>query len=263
MGFEQLFEPSRLLTFFFLVIRMGGIFFTAPIFSSSVLSAQVRMILTLIVSFLMLSIVVPIPVADAADPNILWIILTAFKEVMIGVTIGAMTSLLFSALQLGGYLVDYQMGFSMVNVMDPSSNASISFTGQVYNIMATLIYLSLNGHHIFLRAVAQSFDYLPLANFEFKIDGLMFVLLTFTKVFIVAMQITAPIFIALMVTNAVMGVMARLVPQINLMVVGFPIKIGLGAIVLIMSLQLFYVAFEKVMFEYFRQIMKFFEIMGS
>ena len=77
------------------------------------------------------------------------------------------------------------------------------------------------------------------------------------------MQIIAPAFIALMITNAVMGVMARLVPQINLMVVGFPLKIGIGAIMLIASMQLFYVAFEKVMFEYFRQIQKFFEIMSN
>ena len=91
----------------------------------------------------------------------------------------------------------------------------------------------------------------------------MFVISTLTKMFIVAMQIIAPAFIALMITNAVMGVMARLVPQINLMVVGFPLKIGIGAIMLIASMQLFYVAFEKVMFEYFRQIQKFFEIMSN
>lgn len=259
MGFEQLFEPTRLLTFFFVMIRLGGIFFTAPIFSSAVLIPQVRMLLTIMVALVLMPFVTPLTVTD---PNVLWIILTAFKEVLIGVIIGAMTGLLFSALQLGGYLVDYQMGFSMVSVMDPTSNASVSFTGQVYNILATLIYLAVNGHHIFLRAVSQSFEFLPLAAFQFNPEGVMFVISTFAKVFIVAMKITAPIFIALMITNSVMGVMARLVPQINLMVVGFPIKIGIGAIMLILSMQFFYIAFEKVMFEYFRQIKKFFEIMG-
>lgn len=260
MGFEQLFEPARLLTFFFIMIRLGGIFFTAPIFSSAVLTPQVRMLLTVMVALVLMPFVAPLSVTD---PNVLWIILTAFKEVLIGVIIGAMTGLLFSSLQFGGYLADYQMGFSMVSVMDPTSNASVSFTGQIYNILATLIYLAINGHHIFLRAVSQSFEFLPLAAFSFNPEGVMFVISTFAKVFIVAMQITAPVFIALMVSNAVMGVMARLVPQINLMAVGFPIKIGIGAIMLILSMQFFYIAFEKVMFEYFRQIKKFFEIMGG
>ncbi len=260
MGFEELFEPARLLTYFFVVIRMGGIFFTAPIFSSAVVTPQIRFLLTIIISLLIVPLINPIAVTD---PNVLWLVLMAFKEVLIGIIIGAMTSLLFSALQLGGYLLDYQMGFSMVNVFDPSSNASVSFTGQVYNILATLIYLAINGHHIFILAVTQSFEFLPLTNFAFNPEGVMFVISTLTKMFIVAMQIIAPAFIALMITNAVMGVMARLVPQINLMVVGFPLKIGIGAIMLIASMQLFYVAFEKVMFEYFRQIQKFFEIMSN
>ncbi len=260
MGFEELFQPARLLTYFFVVIRMGGIFFTAPIFSSAVVTPQIRFLLTIIISLLIVPLINPIAVTD---PNVLWLVLMAFKEVLIGVIIGAMTSLLFSALQLGGYLLDYQMGFSMVNVFDPSSNASVSFTGQVYNILATLIYLAINGHHIFILAVTQSFEFLPLTNFVFNQEGVMFVISTLTKMFIVAMQIIAPAFIALMITNAVMGVMARLVPQINLMVVGFPLKIGIGAIMLIASMQLFYVAFEKVMFEYFRQIQKFFEIMSN
>lgn len=257
MGFEQLFEPTRLLTFFFIMIRLGGIFFTAPIFSSAVVTPQVRMLLTIMVALVLAPFVEPLTVTD---PNVLWLILTAFKEVLIGVIIGAMTSLLFSALQLGGYIIDYQMGFSMVSVMDPTSNATVSFSGQVYNILATLIYLALNGHHIFLRAVSSSFEYLPLANFAFQPEGVMFVISTFSKMFIVAMQIIAPAFIALMITNAVMGVMARLVPQINLMIVGFPLKIGIGAIMIIAAMQLFYVVFEKIMFEYFRQIKKFFEI---
>lgn len=257
MNFEALFQPARVLTYFFVVLRMGGIFFTAPVFSSAAVNTAVRMILTMIVSLILMPIVTPV---DVSDPNVLWLVLTSFKELLIGITIGAMTSLLFSSLQLGGYLVDYQMGFSMVSVMDPASNASISFTSQVYNIIATLIFLAINGHHIFLRAVSQSFNYLPLADFDFNAEGLMFVLNTFIKVFIIAIQITAPVFIALMVTNAMMGVMARLVPQMNIMIVGFPLKIGVGMIMLILSLQLFYVVFEKIMNSYFRIILRFFEI---
>lgn len=260
MSFEALLEPARLITFFFTFIRMSAILFTAPIFSSAVLTNMIRIMIAIILAFI---ITPTIPELAVADPNVLWLIIAIAKEILIGIVIGAMTSLLFSAIQLGGYLVDYQMGFSMVSVIDPVSDASVSFSGQVYNILATLIYLSINGHHIFIRAVASSFNFLPLSDFPYNQEAIMFVLSTFIKVFVIALQITAPIFIALMVTNTVMGVIARLVPQINLMIVGFPLKIGIGAIFLILSLQLFYIAFEKVMNEYFRMILKFFEIMGS
>ncbi|MDE7169924.1 MAG: flagellar biosynthetic protein FliR [Mucispirillum sp.] len=259
MGFENLFEPTRLLTYFLIIMRMGGIFFTAPVFSGSALNNQVRIIITLIISMLILPVVTPVTVTD---PNVLWLTVSVAKEILIGVCIGGMTSLLFSALQMGGYLVDYQMGFSMVSVMDPTSNASISYSGQVYNILGTLIYLAINGHHIFLRAVAQSFNYMPAGDFRFNSEGLMFILSTFVKIFIVAIQITAPVFIALMVTNVIMGILARLVPQMNIMVVGFPVKITVGALMLIASMQLFYIAYEKIIFEYFRQIKRFFEING-
>ena len=103
---------------------------------------------------------------------------------------------------------------------------------------------------------------MPVGDFVFKQDGFMYILTTFIKIFIVAIQITAPVFISLMMTNVIMGIMARLVPQMNIMVIGFPVKITIGALVLIASLQLFYITYEKVVFEYFRQIKKFFEING-
>lgn len=259
MGFENLFEPSRLLTYFLIIMRMGGIFFTAPILSSAMLNNQVRVMMTLVISLILLPVTNPVTVTD---PNGLWLVLSVAKEILIGVCIGGMTSLLFTGLQLGGYLVDYQMGFSMVSVIDPTTNSSMSLTSQVYNILGSLIFLAIYGHHIFLHAVSRSFEYMPIGDFTFNNDGLMFILQTFIKIFVTAIEITAPVFIALMVTNVIMGIMARLVPQMNIMVIGFPIKITIGTIMLIVSMQFFYIAYEKVVFEYFRQIQKFFEING-
>ncbi len=101
---------------------------------------------------------------------------------------------------------------------------------------------------------------MPVGDFTFNNDALMFILTTFIKIFVIAIQITAPVFIALMITNVIMGILARLVPQMNIMVIGFPVKITIGVLMLIASMQLFYIAYEKIVFEYFRQIQKFFEI---
>ena len=96
MGFTDLFEPSHLLTYFLIIMRMGGLFFTAPVFSSSSLLNPVRMILVLIISLLLLPVVNPVTITD---PNILWLIVSVAKEILIGICIGGMTSLLFSGLQ--------------------------------------------------------------------------------------------------------------------------------------------------------------------
>ena len=81
MGFENLFEPSRLLTYFLIIMRMGGIFFTAPVFSSSSLNNQVRMILVLVISLLLLPVVTPVTITD---PNLLWLVISVTKEILIG-----------------------------------------------------------------------------------------------------------------------------------------------------------------------------------
>lgn len=253
--FEQLFEQTRLMTYFFVVIRAGGIFFTVPFFGSNMLKPQLRMALTLIVSVVLYPIVTPVPFN--AEIHTLFLITLIFKELLIGMAIGTFTATLFTGVQLGGYILDFQMGFSMVNVMDPETGSSFSYISQVQNVLLMLIFVTIGGPALILRSVAYSYTLIPAGDFTVNSGALLFAATMFGKVFIVALTLTAPPIIVLMATNAVMGIFARLIPQINLLVVGFPVKIGVGMIMFILSLGYFYIAFEKVVLNYFKYIREF------
>lgn len=256
----ELFDQTRLMTYFFVVIRTGGILFTAPVFGSNQLKPIVRMAIALMVSAVLYSIVPPVPFTG--DVPTLFLILQIAKELLIGIAIGTLTSTLFTGVQMGGYLVDFQMGFSMVNVMDPETGGNFGFIAQVNNIMMLLIFIAIGGPRLILQAVAFSFTILPPGAFDFNSGAFLFAVTLFAKVFIVAITLMAPPIIVLMATNAAMGVLARIIPQINLLVVGFPIKIAVGLIIFALSLQLFYVAFEKLMYNYFRHIKEFINLVG-
>ncbi|MDR0454836.1 MAG: flagellar biosynthetic protein FliR [Deferribacteraceae bacterium] len=259
--FEQLFDQARLMTYFFVVIRTGGILFTVPVFGSTVLKPQVRMAFAIVTSAVLYPFVPAAPFGG--DINAAFLILQIFKELLIGIAIGTMTSALFTGVQLGGYLIDFQMGFSMVNVMDPESGASFSYVSQVQNILLILIFIAIGGPALIIQAVSYSFTVIPTGNFEINPNAVLFAVSLFGKIFIIAMTLTAPPLIVLMATNAVMGVMARLIPQINLLVVGFPIKIGVGIIMFALSLRFIYIAFEKVAFDYFKYIREFLNMFAN
>ena len=253
--FEQLFDQTKLMTYFFVVIRTGGIFFTSPVFGSTVLKPQVRMAFSIIVAAVLYPFVPAIPFGG--DINTALLILQIFKELLIGVAIGTMTSVLFTGVQLGGYLIDFQMGFAMVNVMDPETGGSFSYISQVQNVLLILIFIAIGGPALIIQAISYSYSAIPAGNFDINPNALLFAATLFGKVFIIAMTLTAPPLIVLMATNAVMGVMARLIPQINLLVVGFPIKIAVGIIMFTLSLRYLFVAFEKIAFNYFKYIREF------
>jgi flagellar biosynthetic protein FliR len=253
--FYELFDQTRLLTYFLIVIRTGGILFTVPFFGSNMLRPQLRMAISMVIAAILYQAVPPVPFTG--DVPTLFLIITILRELMIGVSIGTLTSTLFTGAQLGGYLVDFQMGFSMINVMDPETGGAFSYVSQIQNIITILIFVAIGGPGLILESISYSYTILPPGNFLFQESAFQFAVSLFAKVFVVSMTLLAPALIVLMATNIVMGVMARIIPQMNLLVVGFPIKIAVGIIILIFSMQFYYIAFEKIAFDYFRHVREF------
>jgi flagellar biosynthetic protein FliR len=139
------------------------------------------------------------------------------------------------------------MGFGIVNVIDPQSSNQVSIIGQFLNILAILLLLTLDGHHMILSGLVTSFETIPLGGVSFQ-DGLMFKLMDLTaQVFIIAVKISAPILMALFLVTAAMGVLARTVPQMNVFLIGFPLQIGVGLAALVIVLPLFSVFVERLL----------------
>jgi flagellar biosynthetic protein FliR len=150
------------------------------------------------------------------------------SELIMGVGIGLCVKLIFTGIQLGGELVGYQMGLSIANVFDPATGSQNSIIAEIKYIMAVLVFLAIDGHHWFFRAVADSFVLMPPLGFQIS-GPLMNYLSEFTaRMFIIAIKFSAPIVVALIFTNVSMGLVARTVPQMNVFFVAMPVNIMIG-----------------------------------
>ncbi len=234
----ELFNPNTtlitLLTFFIVLLRVSAIIVFAPVFSSASIPAQVKIAFSLVFAMVLYPIVKQyIHITDFSIMNIAVIVI---REVILSAALAFCVHFLWAGVELGAQLVGFMMGFSIANVLSPEENLQISILAEFESIMAILIFLVINGHYIFIRAMADSFRLVPVGGFALN-QGMFDVLNKLAlMMFGVAFKILAPAVIALLITNVVFGIIARTMPQINIMIVAFPLSIGIGLFVLGVSL---------------------------
>lgn len=222
--------------FFFLVlVRVATIIQLLPIFGSQSIPVQIKIGFSLILTVLLF------PAVMLSNPQIdqlltfPFTLLLVVREVLIGLAIGYTASLLFTAVQFAGKLVDTEMGFAFVELVDPFTNEPVTVWGQLQIILFTILFLVMNGHYFFILAIQKSFEVLPLMAGHLPDGRVITHLLGITgSIFVLALKFSAPIYVTLILTEVALGVVARTVPQMNIFFVGMPLKIvvGLGAAVL-------------------------------
>ena len=170
----------------------------------------------------------------------------AAGEILLGLVIGFSVKLIFAGIQLAGQMAGYQMGMAIANVMDPAESQQIPLLAQFNNLCALLIFLALNAHHWFIRALTQSYRLVPPFNARF--DGALteHLMQLAGKMFVIAIQVGAPIIATLLVTSVAFGLIARTVPQMNVFIVAMPLKIGVGLVFLGFSLPYFSAFLKKI-----------------
>ncbi len=172
----------------------------------------------------------------SVDIDILVLGLLIIGETMIGLATAFLVNLVFAAVQLAGTIIDFQIGFGITNVVDPVTNASVSVSGQVLNITAMLLFLSLNAHHWILLGLNDSFSIIPLGGFTMGASFGQIIIEAWNAVYVTGMKIAAPVTVTLLLKQVAMGLIARTVPQMNIFIVGFPITIALGLFTLAVCL---------------------------
>jgi flagellar biosynthetic protein FliR len=175
------------------------------------------------------------PPIAAADAGLAVVLGMLGFEVMVGFAIGLVAQLTFGAVQMAGQLAGIQMGIGLSNLIDPQTQEHITSLAQWQNLLALLIFLSVDGHHVLIRAVADSFTVLPLGGGLPSAAGFGMVLDLAGGLFVVALKIAAPVLVLLLLVNAAMGVLAKLIPQLNVFIVGFPLNVAAGLFVLAAS----------------------------
>ena len=163
----------------------------------------------------------------------------ALRSLVIGAMIGFTINLVFTAVRFAGSVADMQIGFSIVNAFDPMTGSQVSVSSQLYYILTIMIFFTTGAHQILVQAMFQSCIVIPPFGGLDPAAGAWYLLKEFGTVFSVGVRIAAPVIVVLLLVSASMGVIVKTVPQLNVLVVGFPIKIGVGLITFGLSLVFF------------------------
>jgi flagellar biosynthesis protein FliR len=244
------FDPKDVVAFVLILMRTAGIFLTAPVFASRNINSMVKASWILLVAFLIFPVVgfkagiLPMGGFPFA--------IAVIREMLIGFSIGLGATLLLTGIQLAGQIVDIQMGLGMVNIIDPTTSTQISVMGQYYYLIATLVFLAVDGHHVLLSAVVDSFDIIPLGQAHFSVALGTKMMSLFSQVFFVAFRVGAPVIGALFITNMALGIVARTVPQMNVFIVGMPLNLAVGFLISAASMS-FFVFIMQGLFKGMRQ----------
>jgi flagellar biosynthesis protein FliR len=227
-------STAQLETFFLILVRVMSMLAVFPIFSAPQIPHQVRLGLGALLAFILFHIVPPV----ALQPNFYELVAAIVAQVVLGVIIGFVASLVFVSIQFAGELIDLQIGFAVANVINPTTQQNITVIGEFELAIATLLFLITDSHHLLIQGIAGSFTLVPLPfiNLDPSVmsNAVTFLSLALLNVF----KIAAPPAAALFITNVALSFMARVAPQMNVFVIGFPLQIGIGLTALAVSLGL-------------------------
>jgi flagellar biosynthetic protein FliR len=246
--------------FLLIFCRITSFFVVAPVFSSRNVPASFKIGFCFIVS-LIVFLTYGLKQTIVPDAGFILIII---REILAGVLLGFTSYLFFAAIQTAGAFMDLQIGFGIADVIDPMTGASAPLLANLKFMVATLIFLSINGHHYLLSAILQSYEWIPLSNSMFSriYEGSIsdFLVRTFADTFMLALQMSAPIVAAMFLTDVGLGFLARTAPQYNVFVIGIPLKIIVGLLMLAIMIPGFVIIFNHLFSQMFTAMHKLFGI---
>ncbi len=241
--------------FLLVFIRTSGIFIFSPFFSSQNIPSIMKIGLTISISMLISSF---LPIStNLANENLLFIII---KELMVGIIIGFISYAFFSVFYVMGQIIDMKIGFGMANVIDPQNKVQVPLMGNFYYIFSFLLLLSINGHHLIISALVDSYNYIPIGSFNYT-EGIMHILVgTLSKSFEIGFKLSTPIVAIVFLTDIILGIISKTIPQMNVFVVGMPLKVFVGLFIIIVSLPIFFNSIKGIFDFMINDIYKFLNI---
>ena len=232
--------PVFLLVFF----RVSGVMMLAPVFGSAMTPAPVKIFLSLVLSLLFFPLVGGQGALASMDLGVL--ALATVWELAVGLLIGFASAMLFAGVQFGGHLIDQELGLLQANILDPMLDEQISIMGQFKVLTATLVYLLINGHHLLIGAVSDSFRAVPMMGLRFSQGAALHLSDTLMRdLFRMAVEIAAPALVTLFLVTIAMAFMARTAPEMNIFALSFPLRMAVGFVVIALGVGLFVAGFES------------------
>lgn len=210
--------------FLLVVTRVGALVMTSPHLGSAVVPVRVRVFLTLTLAILL----APLVSQGAAPPaeNIAGLVVQIAQELMIGTALGMSIQILVAGLQISGQTASQMAGVSLADVIDPTFEAQIPAFSQVLHLVALLVFLVGGGHHDLMRALIDSFRWLPPGQSPPTAEITSALMDIMSQSFILGLRAAAPIMVALLVATLLLALISRTVPQLNVMALGFGLNVA-------------------------------------
>ncbi|WP_025209903.1 flagellar biosynthetic protein FliR [Hippea sp. KM1] len=221
---------ANFIAFLFVLLRVSSVVVFAPIFSSSSVPPQLKAAFSLVFAAALFPTVRQY--INIESLNSMYLFAVTLRELVFAILLSLTIHFVWSGLELGAQLVGFNMGFSIANVLSPEENIQISVLAEFESIFAILVFLIINGHYVFLQALAMSFEAVKVGSFALNHNIFTIFNKLIITLFDVAFTVLAPVIIALFITQVVFGVIARTMPQMNIMIVAFPLSIAIGFITL-------------------------------
>ena len=250
LGFVEIQVFAYLLVLF----RVSGLVMTAPFFGSRNIPMQLQIGIAMFLAYLVA------PVVDKSalmmPPSLGYLGLAVMAELAVGIMIGFAAAMIFAAVQLAGHYMDQELGIAMANVIDPINAEQVTVIGQFKYMLALAVFILMDAHLLVIQTLVHSFKDIPLAGFVFtdalgrQITGNLI-----TEMFIMSVKLSAPIVVVMLITTIAMGFLARTVPEMNIFILGFSLRIIVGfAVMIIMVQPLFAYVFPGMVVKWFKTV---------
>jgi len=232
----QLIPVEQFQTFLVVTSRVAGFVSAIPVLTSSQSPARVKAGLVFAISLTLF----PVMGKFIGQTNFapLPFVMLLSGELLVGLLLALMARLIFTTVEFGATVIGYQMGFAAANVFDPQSERQVALISQFQNVFAILIFLAINGHHLFLQLAVQSYQYLPPGQFNFSGGAIPYLMELAGHMFVLGVQFSAPVLVVLLLSGLILGVLSRVFPQLNVFLLSFPINIGAAFIVIALTLNI-------------------------
>ena len=228
-----LISEEEVVRFSVVLFRLAGIMAFAPFFSSRAVPYQVRVAVTLMAAVALFPSLPEVRVPS--DSGLTFLIGVVLGEVLFGMVLGLAASFVFAGMQLAGQIIAFQLGFSIINLIDPQSDVETSVISFLQYYLGVLFFLLINGHHWFFLAVSESFNYLPVHGVVLHASLAREVVRLSSQILVAGVQIAAPVIAVTVIADMVLALIGRAAPQIHILIVGLPLKSLVGFVAMSIS----------------------------
>lgn len=244
--------------FLLILIRITSFIWISPGFSNQRVPSLAKLAFSMGLAFTVFG-ATEMPAASLSPGLFVALIL---KEVLIGIAVGYIMVLFFSAMEMAGNFVDFQVGFSMSMAYDPALGVNASYYGQLYYWIALIVFFLTDIHHHVIRTLVQSFQYLPTTQLSIPYFGMEGIVHIFASVFETALKLALPLILIALLSEIILALLSRTVPQINVLILGMPMKIFLSLIFIYFFLPVLYENITDIFPEMLKMLQEFMQSMS-